>query len=103
MSTPLNLTVQNIQNYQREYLDMVLGDKIETEDLKGEVANLIQYTPFQVWWEAEHRLPWDELVGDHLNHYIKEQVKISWNKIDYNEAIYLNCIRYILNKHGHWA
>ena len=101
MSTPLNLTVQNIQNYQREYLDMVLGDKIETEDLKGEVANLVHYTPYHVWWEAENNMLWCDLLEDHLEPYISEQKEQGWNNFPLVGNIYLTCIWYILSAHGY--
>ena len=51
MSKNLNLSVQSIQDALRTYLDNSFLE--EHEDLRGEVANLVHYTPYQVWWEAE--------------------------------------------------
>ena len=99
MSKNLNLSVQSIQDALRTYLDNSFLE--EHEDLRGGVANLVHYTPYQVWWEAENNMLWCDLLEDHLEPYISEQKEQGWNNFPLVGNIYLNCIWYILSAHGY--
>ena len=99
MSKNLNLSVQSIQDALRTYLDSSFLE--EYEDLKGEVANLVHYTPYHVWWEAENNMLWCDLLEDHLEPYISEQKEQGWNNFPLVGNIYLTCIWYILSAHGY--